>query len=230
MLKTSGMALVGIGVGSCRTASPTTAVRPVRPAPAVLAPVHASWDRVLRTTVGLRPHRDAGFVLRAERLDDKTLIHNYGHSGAGMSLGWGCGVLVAEFALQASGRRAAVIGCGSPGLTTARQLQRRGFDVTIYAATVPPDTTSNMSLAGFTPTTALINKDKRTPEWDARFVRITELSYRQLQLMVSPSYGVYWMDTYNGSETPTPQQGGGRGGDQAAASESELLPEYLRPG
>ncbi len=30
-------------------------------------------------------------------------------------------------------RRAAVIGCGVGGLTTARQLQRRGFDVTIYA-------------------------------------------------------------------------------------------------
>jgi hypothetical protein len=37
------------------------------------------------------------------------------------------------------------------GLTAARQLQRRGFDVTIYAMTVPPDTTSNMSTAGFTP-------------------------------------------------------------------------------
>jgi glycine/D-amino acid oxidase-like deaminating enzyme len=60
-----------------------------------LPPVHASFDRVIRTTVGLRPHRDSGFVLRAERLGDKTLIHNYGHAGAGMSLGWGCGVMVA---------------------------------------------------------------------------------------------------------------------------------------
>src|SRR5215510_3569517 len=146
-IRTGGLALAGFTFGSCRTTSSLDTTRP-RPLPARnLAPVHASWDRVLRTTVGLRPHRASGFVLRAEKLDDKTLIHNYGHAGAGMSLAWGCGIVVSEFALQTGNRRAAVIGCGSPGLTTARQLQRRGFDVTIYAMTVPPDTTSNMSLA-----------------------------------------------------------------------------------
>jgi D-amino-acid oxidase len=163
--------------------------------PARLAPPNVSWDRVIRTTVGLRPHRDGGFVLRADKLDAKTVIHNYGHGGAGMSIGWGCGLVVADLAAQTGERRAAVIGCGSPGLTAARQLQRGGFDVTIYTKTAPPDTTSNMSLAGFTPTTALINNDERTAAWDAQFVRITEASYRQLQLMVSPAYGVYWMDT-----------------------------------
>jgi len=232
VLKTGGMAILGFGVGGCRTTAPAIGARPVRPKPAVLAPVQASWDRVLRTTVGLRPHRDAGFVLRAERLDDKTLIHNYGHSGAGMSLAWGCGVLVSELALQASGRRAAVIGCGSPGLTTARQLQRRGFDVTIYAMTVPPDTTSNMSLAGFTPTTALVNKDRRTPEWDAQFLRAAELSYRELQLMAGSRYGVRWMDSYNATDTPTSGtgRGGGRGeGRGNYATDAELLPDALRP-
>src|SRR4029077_4162962 len=173
-----------------------------RRAPIHLAPVRASWDRVIRTTVGLRPHRDSGFVLRAEPLDAKTVIHNYGHAGAGMSLGWGCGVLVAEMAQDTGQRRVAVIGCGSPGLTTARQLQRRGFDVTIYAMTVPPDTTSNMSLAGFTPTTALVSNERRTPAWDAQFVRAAEVSYRQLQLMVSQNYGVHWMDAYNATDDP----------------------------
>jgi len=227
LLKTGGLALAGFGLPACRTGGvPATRTR----APIKLAVPRISWDRVIRTTVGLRPHRDGGFVLRAEKLDAKTVIHNYGHGGAGMSIGWGCGIVVSELATQTGERRAAVIGCGSPGLTTARQLQRRGFDVTIYAKAVPPETTSNMSLAGFTPTTALINKDQRTAAWDAQFLRITELSYRQLQLMVSPDYGVYWMDAYNGSETPNPLQGGGRGGDAAAATESELLPEYLRPG
>ncbi len=232
LLKTGGLALAGFGFPACTSAGGGRgAATSPRHSPVSLAVPNISWARVIRTTVGLRPHRDSGFVLRAEKLDAKTLIHNYGHGGAGMSIGWGCGIVVSELAAQTGEKRAAVLGCGSPGLTTARQLQRRGFDVTIYTKTVPPDTTSNMSLAGFTPTTALINKDKRTAEWDAQFVRITELSYRQLQLMVSPTYGVYWMDTYNGSDTSTPPQGGvGRGGDAAAASESELLPEYLRPG
>jgi len=230
LLKAGGLAMAGFAWPACRTGNGgSVSTGPKRPLLHLAVP-RLSWDRVLRTTVGLRPHRDNGFVLRAEKLDAKTIIHNYGHGGAGMSIGWGCGIVVAELAAQTGERRVAVIGCGSPGLTAARQLQQRGFDVTIYAKTVPPDTTSNMSLAGFTPTTALINKDKRTAAWDSQFVRITELSYRQLQLMVSPAYGVYWMDAFNGSDTPTPPQGGGRGGDAAAATESELLPEYLRPG
>src|SRR5688572_31250759 len=109
-----------------------------------------------------------------------------------MSLAWGTGAMAADFALNHSERRAAVLGCGSPGLTAARQLQRRGFDVTIYAMTVPPDTTSNMSTAGFTPTSGLVSADRRTPAWDAQFREAAEISYRQLQLLVGRDYGVYW--------------------------------------
>ena len=241
-MKTGGLAIAGWGIG-CATSSTRPASGP-RPRPAVnLAPVRVSWDRVLRTTVGLRPHRDSGFVLRAEKLDAKTLIHDYGHAGAGMSLAWGCGVMVAEFAQQTGERRAAVIGCGSPGVTAARQLQRRGFAVTIYAAAVPPNTTSNMSLAGFTPTTALVSNDRRTPAWDAQFLRAAEISYRELQLMAGRKYGVYWMDAYNATDDPAGGRGGasppgtargrggqGRGGqDPNAASDADLLPDYLRP-
>jgi D-amino-acid oxidase len=227
------MALAGYALGGCATMGSSRGGLPKsRPTPVNLALVRASFDRVIRTTVGLRPHRDSGFVLRADKLDAKTLIHNYGHAGAGMSIAWGCGVMVAEFAQNTGEHRVAVVGCGSPGLTTARQLQRRGFDVTIYAATVPPDTTSNMSLAGFTPTTALISKDRRTPAWEAQFLRAAELSYRQLQLMVGPNYGVYWMDSYNATDNPAPGQGGGRGGGREGenyATDADLLPEMLRP-
>ena len=118
LLKTGTMGFLGLGLGGCATGSG-------RGGSLVLAPVRASWDRVIRTTVGLRPFRPSGFVLRAAQQED---------------------------------RRAAVIGCGVVGLTTARQLQRRGFDVTIYAMAVPPNTTSNMSLAGFTPTSGLVTQ------------------------------------------------------------------------
>jgi D-amino-acid oxidase len=234
-LASSSVALAGYAISGCATSGSARGSLALPPRPSInLALVRASFDRVIRTTVGLRPHRDSGFVLRAEKLDTKTLIHNYGHAGAGMSLAWGCGVMVAEFAQETDQRRAAVIGCGSPGLTTARQLQRRGFDVTIYAATVPPDTTSNMSLAGFTPTTALIDNDRRTPAWDAQFLRAAEISYRQLQLMVGQDYGVYWMDNYNATDNPAPGQGGGRGGGRGgesanAATDADLLPASLRP-
>lgn len=224
VITTGGAALLGLGLGGCGSAGPlrTAAALPPRP-PVNLAPPRVSWDRIIRTTVGLRPHRDGGFVLRADKLDDKILVHNYGHGGAGMSLAWGCGTLVGDLAEPAGARRAAVIGCGAPGLCTARQLQRRGYDVTIYAATVPPDTTSNMSWAGFTPTTALILPERRTPAWDTQFRTAAEISYRQLQLMVGPRYGVYWIDSYNATDDPVQRPGGGGAAD-------DLVPEHLRTG
>src|SRR6266571_444201 len=194
-LTTSGMAALGFGFAGCATnAKPN------------VAPVNASWDRILRTTVGLRPHRDSGFVLKADKLDDKLLVHNYGHGGAGMSLAWGTGLMAAEFATEHPSRQAAVIGCGSVGLTCARQLQRRGFDVTIYALAVPPNVTSNMSLAGFTPNSGLVENESRTPGWDAQYRRAAEIAYRQLQLLAGPHFGVSWLDTYSLIETlPSPQ-------------------------
>jgi glycine/D-amino acid oxidase-like deaminating enzyme len=200
------MAAVGLGVSAC--APKTKPNLAPRRAPLTLAPVKASWDRVIRTTVGLRPHRDAGFVVRPDKLDDKLLVHNYGHGGAGMSLAWGTGLMAAEFATEHQARQAAVIGCGSVGLTCARQLQRRGFEVTIYAAAVPPNVTSNMSLAGFTPASGLVENDRRTPEWDAQYRRAADISYRQLQLLAGPHFGVSWLDNYSlVDELPQPQPG-----------------------
>src|SRR5437773_207894 len=203
-LTTSGLAAVGFGLGGCAVRRPPPG-QPVR-GPIALAAVNAAWDRVIRTTVGLRPHRDSGFVLKADKLDDRLLIHNYGHGGAGMSLSWGTGLMAAELATEHQERRAAVIGCGSVGLTCARQLQRRGFEVTIYALAVPPNVTSNMSLAGFTPASGLVENDRRTPQWDAQYRRAADISYRQLQLLAGPHYGVSWLDNYSLIETlPSPQ-------------------------
>src|SRR5262245_57637607 len=197
-LTAGGMAAVSVGLSGCsaRGAKPAAAAAAGPRRPLVLPPVKASWDRIVRTTVGLRPHRDAGFVLKTDRLDDRLLIHNYGHGGAGMSLAWGTGLMAAEFATAHQARQAAVIGCGSVGLTSARQLQRRGFEVTIYALAVPPNVTSSMSLAGFTPASGLVEPDRRTNEWDAQYRRAADISYRQLQLMTGPYFGVSWLDNF----------------------------------
>ena len=206
LLKSGGAALLGLGLAGCRTTGAAGA-RVTRPAIRLtLPPVLASWDRIIRTTVGLRPHRPAGFNVSAEKLDDKTVVHNYGHGGAGHSLGWGCGLLSAELALAHPDRRAAVIGCGTVGLTAARQLQRRGFDVTIYTKAVPPDTTSNMALAAFTPTSGLISTEA-SPAFASQFRRGVEVAYRELQLLAGRDYGVSWIDSFNTTDTATP---GGR--------------------
>ena len=189
-----------------------------------LAPVNVSWDRVIRTTVGLRPHRDSGFVVRAEKLDEKTVIHNYGHGGTGYSLSWGTAQLATDLALQGTERRAAVIGCGIVGLTTARQLQRHGFDVTIYAASLPPETTSNMAWAAFTPLSGLVSAERRTPEWDAQFQRAVAISFRQHQLLAGGRYGVSWIDEYSPISNPNATR---RGGEEGGPG---LMPDGLSLG
>lgn len=51
--------------------------------------------QILEEKVGLRPAR--GEVrLEAEKVDGKTIIHNYGHGGAGFTLSWGCANEVVE--------------------------------------------------------------------------------------------------------------------------------------
>ncbi len=196
-----GSAALGLAVGGC-AAHPPAAPSPARRRPVHLVPVDCSRERVIRTVVGLRPHRDAGFLLRADRLDDKTLIHHYGHGGAGMSLSWGTAALAADLALLHTGRRAAVIGAGIIGLTTARQLQRRGFDVTIHATALPPDTTSDRSAASFTPTSGLIVPERRTPEWDQQFRRAVSIANVEHQRLVGPRYGVSWIDEYRPFDEP----------------------------
>ena len=218
LLKFGGMAAVGLVSQACapRGAAKPQITAPKRP-PVRLPLVHAAWDRVIRTTVGLRPFRPSGFVLKADKLDGKTIIHNFGHGGSGMSLSWGTASMATDLAMPHTDRRAAVLGSGVVGLTSARELQRHGFGVTIYAATVPPDTTSNMSLAGFTPTSGLVQFNLRTPEWEAQFREAVQIAYRRLQLLVGPNYGVTWIMNY----APTDNA-------ESAGGTNQLLPASVQ--
>jgi D-amino-acid oxidase len=57
--------------------------------------------RVLAERVGLRPFRKSGVRLERCRLrDGHTVIHNYGHGGAGFTLSWGCAREVFEAAVS----------------------------------------------------------------------------------------------------------------------------------
>jgi D-amino-acid oxidase len=55
--------------------------------------------RVIAERVGLRPFRKSGLRLERARLrDGRTVIHNYGHGGAGFTLSWGCAREVLDMA------------------------------------------------------------------------------------------------------------------------------------
>ena len=54
---------------------------------------------VIAERVGLRPFRKSGVRLERDRLrDGRTVIHNYGHGGAGFTLSWGCAREVLDLA------------------------------------------------------------------------------------------------------------------------------------
>src|SRR5262245_55166814 len=140
--------------------------------------VLVSPERIIRTVVGLRPFRPSGFHVGAEALGDKLLVHNYGHGGGGVTLSWGTANLAVEKVIESGrGGPAADLGCGAVGLATARLLQNRGFDVTIYARALPPDTTSNIAGASWYPT-LVVDEALRTPAFNAQFERAARFSHR----------------------------------------------------
>ena len=160
-----------------------------------LSPVHVDPARVIRTIVGLRPYRPSGFVVTTQGVGAKTVVHNYGHGGAGITLSWGTSELAADLAMAGEGRDIAVLGCGVVGLSTGILLQRRGASVTIYARELPPHTTSNIAGGQWGPA-MVADKASRTPAWNAQFARASSLSFRAYQDLAGDTYGVRWLENY----------------------------------
>jgi glycine/D-amino acid oxidase-like deaminating enzyme len=181
------------------TGCATTSSSPISPAPPCLAPVAIDERRIIRTAVGLRPYRASGFVVRAQVLAGKRLVHNYGHGGAGITLSWGTSRLAVDLGLQGHQGSVAVLGAGVVGLTTARLIQEAGFPVTLYAAALPPDTTSNVAGGQWNPF-GHFDESAVTPEWRAQFRAAADYSWRRFQIMVGDDYGVRWLPTY--TQTP----------------------------
>lgn len=174
-----------------------------RRAVACLPTAIVSRNRLIRELVGLRPYRESGFVVRREQLGAKSLVHNYGHGGAGITLSWGSSRLATELGLAGHQGSVAVLGAGIMGLTTARLVQEAGFSVTVYAAALPPETTSNIAGAGWYPS-SLFRRDAVSDAFRVQLEAAAHYSYRRFQIMVGPEYGVRWMRQYELYSTPAP--------------------------
>ena len=189
------LAASALGLSGCaarRVPQPAIAAPPAGPR---LTRVLVSPDRVIRTTVGLRPFRPTGFVVRAQKLDAKTVIHNYGHGGAGITLSWGTAQLAAEEARGTEARECAVIGCGVVGLATARVLQERGFTATIYTREMPPATTSNLA-GGLWEPVSLFEQSRVTPVFRRQFADASRTAFRRYQMLAGEQYAVRWRAVY----------------------------------
>jgi glycine/D-amino acid oxidase-like deaminating enzyme len=158
--------------------------------------VRVSADRVIRTIVGLRPFRPSGFVVRAEKLDEKLLIHNYGHGGAGITLSWGTAELAVAEGSRSTETECAVLGCGVVGLSTARVLQQRGYRPTIYAREMPPSTTSNVAGGLWDPVT-VYDRGRASTAFRQQFGEAARVAFRRYQSLAGDWYGVRWMPVYS---------------------------------
>jgi glycine/D-amino acid oxidase-like deaminating enzyme len=195
-LKSMGLAALSVALGAgCAPRLEASRFALVPGGRRRLAMVRVSPDRVIRIVVGLRPFRPSGFVVRAEQRDSKTIIHNYGHGGGGVTLSWGTAQLAVEEALRTGQSSAAVLGCGAVGLATARLLQRHGWAVTIYARDLPPNTTSNIAGGQWFPS-SVFDENRVTPAFEAQYIRAARIAYRAFQDLASDTYGVRWLENY----------------------------------
>ncbi|HLL32062.1 MAG TPA: FAD-dependent oxidoreductase [Allosphingosinicella sp.] len=195
MLRSGALATGGLLLPGCAA---TTAGRMAAAPSGCLPPVDVSPARVIRTVAGLRPYRDSGFVVRAEPLGAKRLVHNYGHGGAGITLSWVSSRLAADLGLPGHLGPVAVVGAGVMGLTTARLVQEAGFPVTIYTEALTPHTTSNIAGGQISPF-GHFSQESVTPEWRAQFAAAMDYSWRRFQIMVGDDYGIRWLPTYQES-------------------------------
>ena len=215
-LRQSGLALAAASTGTlaaCARNPPlpaADAAEPVAPPPvarlesgvASIAPIRADIGRITGVYVCTRPFRAAGPRIETERFDHKTIVHNYGHGGAGWSLSWGSSTLAVKMARETGAKRLGVIGCGALGLTSAILAQRAGLAVRIYAKELPPDVYSMRASGVWSPESRICDAAHAEAFGD-RWEDMTRTSYRMYQSLLGlPGKPIEWIDGYALSDVP----------------------------
>ncbi len=160
-----------------------------------------STENIIREVVGHRPYRPSGFVVKSESLGDKTVIHNYGHGGAGITISWGSSALAVRETLGMEHRQAAVIGGGVMGLTTARLLQDAGWTVTIHTRDMARHTTSNVAGGEWGPF-SVHDPKVSSAAFKSQMQFAARIAHHAHTNLGGPDYGIHWTELYNLSDEP----------------------------
>ena len=231
-LRDAGLSALALSSAPLLSACTTTA--PVAPAdpshfapPRPLARIRASEDRIIAIDVCTRPFRAAGPRIEAERIGERTVVHNYGHGGAGWSLSWGSAAEALALVRQAGAREQAVVGCGAIGLTTALLAQRSGLQVRIYAKERLPRVPSAFATGVWSPDSRLAAAGHATPQFAARWERMARSSFATYQTLLGlPGEPVGWHDFYHlRGGAPAPRDPGAGIEPDYARLEAERIPD-----
>lgn len=160
-----------------------------------------SMENVIRVIVGHRPYRPSGFVVRSEKFDDKIVVHNYGHGGAGITLSWGSSALAVRETRGMTPGDVAVIGSGVMGLTSARLLQDAGWNVTIHTRDMARHTTSNVAGGEWGPF-SVHDAEVSTPAFKSQLDFAARISHHAHTNLGGMDYGIRWTELYYLRETP----------------------------
>lgn len=148
-------------------------------------------DQIIQVVSGLRPCRRGGLRLESQQLGNKTIIHNYGHGGSGITLSLGTAIAAAD--LVTDKKPVAILGAGVIGLTTARELAKRGCQVTIYAKDSGHDTVSAIAGALWLPVGIDIDHPQIGTE---KLNHLLNLSHNALQNLDPNRYGIEPITVY----------------------------------
>ena len=189
------MLALGLGVGASLSAGRAMGQALAGRGPVLPSPVFPATPDTVRiaTRTGLRPVRTGGYLLEAATVGSKSVIHNYGHGGAGITMSWGCAEEVARlagaFRATLPSLDVAVLGGGVMGMTAAMLLIEQGFRVTLYSADFTPDTTSDVAGGQWAPSVVEFTDAARHQRMlQAAFSRFTGYGRR---------YGVSRRDNYS---------------------------------
>ncbi len=161
-----------------------------------------SDDQFLGAVCALRPCRHGGPRLEIENIGLKTIVHNYGHGGCGVTISLGSAQIAADLVDQCSTPKAhvAILGAGVIGLTTAIELLNRGYTVDVYADKIAHDTTSNIAGALWLPMAIEFGNTIKDEELKSRLL---VQSHRAFQELDRARYGLELLPIYEPAESDT---------------------------
>ncbi|MEL7432136.1 MAG: FAD-dependent oxidoreductase [Chlamydiota bacterium] len=164
-----------------------------------------SDENFLGARVGIRPYRKSGPRVEEEYYGDKLIVHNYGYSGSGVTLCWGGAQRVIDLLSSAFMRdpsllhanRIAVLGAGVIGLSTAYELLKLGYDVTIYSKEFSPNLTSDVAIGIWSPPSLNSIQSSEKKQALKYMLEVSRKRYLQLATAEEPEFlGVGFIDDY----------------------------------